>query len=921
MPYLLGRGKKIFINKFNSEEKKIKLLEKNPGMQEFKTEDELFNVLSSSEKELLANLFFNPLYDIFNDYFANGLKDSLAKEIVSFMNTHKKLKIIYNFQPEYENKSLTVIKEEVGCKIVEDGEFLPAEYDTVLDFLQENIDSGEEEYDELYKRKVFKPFHVLDVIADKVQYNDSFINEFISTVSTSEYLSMLSQQNINIDFKRYFLKTQYFRDFISKNLTPENTYNLLSSEVFDRIDFFDIYNHGCNLLGVPPKNIEYAEGYNEYFQQLIFNAFKSIDIEKNVSLNNFYPAIHNIQKKINSLKNKLNQYDREKVALSNRLINSTLSRYRELLTSAIRYKKYCTQNNIDVDFFDIDLILLSIARIEAIRYETEEISINLTDILESKACIYDLLDKGMDYVLTYTYINEETKKDIIRMIPDSPEKEYPLARDMKRHFIIHYGPTNSGKTYQAIEELKKASSGVYLGPLRLLALEIQDKLNESGTPCSLLTGEEEEIIPNASHVSSTVEKLNPTQFYEVCVIDECQMIGDSERGFAWTRAILGVMAEKIYLCTAPEALGLLVKLIELCGDTYELVEHSRRSELIVQAPIKFKKENIEKGDAFIVFSKKKVLAVAAELIKMGIKTSMIYGNLPYSVRKKQVDRFLKGETDVVVSTNAIGMGMNLPVRRIIFMEDKKFNGKVRDNLTITDIKQIAGRAGRNKETGYVTSTLESNNFIKYKLEAETPKIEKAYLGFSDEIIGMSENSSMADILKVWKSLKPGIGTNESGEVQKIIKKEAKMFRKMDIDRYIILDEKIYLNVKRREKLKMVSIAFDDGNPVLMSLWKQYCFSYEAGEELKRPILAGVELTDYENYYQELELYYSFSRNFNYEIDLEWLNAEKSKTSDKINEILVKEAGNFIRRCPICQKILPWNHQHKTCKKCFYLGYN
>ena len=921
MPYLLDNEKKILVFKYNSDERKQKLFQKYPRSREYASEEDIFNALKDNEKEILANLFFNPLYEVFNNYFISGIKDSLSKEIVEYMNSHKKLKIIYNFQPEYNNSSYDIIKEAPGCKIVSDGEFIPTEYNTVLDFLNEDIDEGDEEYDNFYKRKLFKPFHIIDAIFKNIHYDSQFVEEFISAISSNDYLSLLEQKNINIDFKRFFMKTDYFKNYIESKLTPENIYNLLNSELVERIDFFDLYNYGCSLLKIAPQNIEYANGYNEYFQKLIFDAFKTIDVGKNVSLYNFSPSENNIQKKVNGFKNRLAQYDKQKVALSNRLINNLLNKYRDLLTNTIRYKKYCDLHKLDVTFFDIDDILMSIAKIEAIRYETEEITVNLSDILESKTCIYDLLEKGMDYVLTYTYINEETKKEIISTIPDSPEKEYPSARDMKRHFIIHYGPTNSGKTYQAIEKLKSSNSGVYLGPLRLLALEIQDKLNTAGTICSLLTGEEEEIIPNAQHVSSTVEKLDTTKLYDVCVIDECQMIGDPERGFAWTKAILGVLAKEVYLCTGPEALELLIKLIELCGDTYELIEHKRRSELVVQPPIKFTKENIEAGDAFIVFSKKKVLAVAAELIKMGVKTSMIYGNLPYSVRKKQVDRFLNGETEVIVSTNAIGMGMNLPVRRIIFMEDKKFNGKMRDDLTISDIKQIAGRAGRNKETGYVTTTLDSNKFIKNKIFAETPKVDKAYLGFSDEIISTSENSTMADILKVWKNLKPGIGTSDTGEITSFAKKEAKIFKKMNIDRYIILDEKIYLNVKRKDKLKMVSIAFDDGNPLLMAQWKQYCFDYEAGEQIKRPVLEGVDLNDYENYYQQLELYYAFSRNFNYDIDLQWLNEEKAKISDKINEILVKEAGNFIRRCPVCQKILPWNHQHRTCKRCYYLGYN
>ena len=151
------------------------------------------------------------------------------------------------------------------------------------------------------------------------------------------------------------------------------------------------------------------------------------------------------------------------------------------------------------------------------------------------------------------YIEENIKSNISLLIPEHPKDEYPAARMLKRRFTIHYGFTNTGKTYNALLRLKEAATGVYLSPLRLLALEVQENLNTSGVPCSLLTGEEEDIVPFARHMSSTVEKLNTQAEYDVCVIDECQMIGDSQRGFAWTRAILGAQAAEIHLCCAPRS--------------------------------------------------------------------------------------------------------------------------------------------------------------------------------------------------------------------------------------------------------------------------------------------------------------------------------------------------------------------------------
>ena len=132
------------------------------------------------------------------------------------------------------------------------------------------------------------------------------------------------------------------------------------------------------------------------------------------------------------------------------------------------------------------------------------------------------------------------RSQIIDMVPTRPEMEFPRALEMKRHFILHVGPTNCGKTYQALQRLRTAYKGIYLGPLRLLALEVYEKMRESGVPCTMLTGEERIYEENSRVISSTVEMLDIDQVYDVAVIDEAQMIADSDRGHSWTRGILGI---------------------------------------------------------------------------------------------------------------------------------------------------------------------------------------------------------------------------------------------------------------------------------------------------------------------------------------------------------------------------------------------
>ncbi|MBM6838667.1 RNA helicase, partial [Clostridium saudiense] len=204
----------------------------------------------------------------------------------------------------------------------------------------------------------------------------------------------------------------------------------------------------------------------------------------------------------------------------------------------------------------------------------------IDDMEEFKECIPWICIKGLVWTSENIYIKNKVKDEIQDIILDDPIDEYEEARAMKRHFILHVGDTNTGKTYASIQRLMEAESGVYLAPLRLLALEVQDKLNSENIRCSLLTGEEEDIISYAYHISSTIEKLQLETTYDVCVIDEAQMIADKQRGWAWTRAIIGVLAPEIHICMAPEAKDIIIKLIKDCKDTYEVIEHKRDTELI-----------------------------------------------------------------------------------------------------------------------------------------------------------------------------------------------------------------------------------------------------------------------------------------------------------------------------------------------------
>ena len=504
------------------------------------------------------------------------------------------------------------------------------------------------------------------------------------------------------------------------------------------------------------------------------------------------------------------------------------------------------------------------------------------------------------------YIEMQILTRVKEAIPQAPALEYPLAREKKRHFILHVGATNTGKTYDALQDLRRAESGVYLAPLRLLAMEVQERLREDGIFCSLLTGEEEEILSSATVLSATVEKLDVNHAYEVAVIDECQMITDPQRGAAWTRAILGVRAERIHLCMAPEAERIVRALIADCKDSCEIVRHRRRTALTyVDKPYRFPAD-IEDGDALVVFSRKTVLSVAAELRRAGIQASVIYGALPYAARKRQVRRFLDGESKVLVTTDAIGMGMNLPIRRIIFMDIVKFDGKERRMLEPAQTKQIAGRAGRlgMYDEGFVMS-LEPNSVIRDNLETKTEEITQARLTFSEALL--EADYALEDLIRMWS-----------------FAEAPDKYSKMDTEGPLYLLKilrKAGVDISGREAnetlYQMITVGFDIECRELLDQWLTACLDYLSGEgRLLFPDCGVTDLLKMEIACRQLDLYYQMCHRFHLPCDEERVTMEKDRLAAAIDSAIVTDLQNYRRRCRICGKVLPWNTAFGVCTECF-----
>jgi ATP-dependent RNA helicase SUPV3L1/SUV3 len=296
---------------------------------------------------------------------------------------------------------------------------------------------------------------------------------------------------------------------------------------------------------------------------------------------------------------------------------------------------------------------------------------------------------------------------------------FPVARQLRRKVVAWLGPTNSGKTYQAVRALREAESGMYLGPLRLLALEQRDRLVELGRSCSLITGEERDLT-STTHSARTVEMADFSQRHAVCVLDEIQLAFDRDRGWAWVAAYCGVAADTLIVTGPDSAAPVIQRLAELCGDDLELNYRKRQGTLEYEGVLDWRR--VPPRSAVIGFSRSMVLELKAMFESRGLRVSVIYGSLSPEVRRNEARRFREGESDVVVATDAIGLGLNLPLDRVIFYETDKFDGEINRRLEASELLQIAGRAGRGPgATGWVAafSTRDGRRIEAALAEAQT----------------------------------------------------------------------------------------------------------------------------------------------------------------------------------------------------------
>jgi ATP-dependent RNA helicase SUPV3L1/SUV3 len=296
-----------------------------------------------------------------------------------------------------------------------------------------------------------------------------------------------------------------------------------------------------------------------------------------------------------------------------------------------------------------------------------------------------------------------------------PMEWYQRARGLKRTIHLHVGPTNSGKTYHALKRLQETTGPtLYAGPLRMLAQEVYARMNALGKPTWLVTGDDRQAptvetddLDNYT-LSCTVEMIpmGGTTF-KVAVIDEIQMLASPDRGCHWTAALLGVAASEVHLCGEERAVEIVRQIVSSLGEELIIHRYERLSPLEVMNVPVTSLGHLEKGDCIVCFSIDTIHRMRRRVERItGKRCAIVYGGLPSEVRAEQAALFNdpNNDYDFLVASDAIGMGLNLAVKRMIFQDTLRSSSQgTLQPLTISDVKQIGGRAGR-----YRTSYQDTN---------------------------------------------------------------------------------------------------------------------------------------------------------------------------------------------------------------------
>jgi ATP-dependent RNA helicase SUPV3L1/SUV3 len=314
-----------------------------------------------------------------------------------------------------------------------------------------------------------------------------------------------------------------------------------------------------------------------------------------------------------------------------------------------------------------------------------------------------------------------------------------------KKIIALLGPTNTGKTHDAIEKMLDFKSGIFGLPLRLLAREVYEKcVKKVGlNKVALITGEEKIIPSSADYFICTVESMPKDKIVDFVAIDEIQMCADKERGHIFTDRLLNSRGEILTMFLGSQ---IMKNIINDLIDDVNFLKKERFSKLTYSG---YKKvSRLDGKTAIIAFSVEEVYAIAELVRRQKGGAAVIMGSLSPKTRNSQVDLYQSGDVDYLVATDAIGMGLNMDIDQIYFSNLKKFDGKKTRRLNLVEMSQIAGRAGRYKNNGSFGTTGECESLNSDEIE----KIENHNLPNNKLLYWRNSNLNFANTEKLIASL-------------------------------------------------------------------------------------------------------------------------------------------------------------------------
>ncbi|MCU0511255.1 MAG: hypothetical protein MUE40_01665 [Anaerolineae bacterium] len=508
---------------------------------------------------------------------------------------------------------------------------------------------------------------------------------------------------------------------------------------------------------------------------------------------------------------------------------------------------------------------------------------------------------------------EELREKLIEAFPAWENEDR-----VNQTLLLHVGPPNSGKTHDALSRLVEAGRGWYLAPLRLLAFEIFDRLNQRGVFCNLLTGEEYIDIPGASITAATIEMFNPLHSGDCVIIDEAQMLTDPDRGWAWTRAMMQAQSPEIHVIGPPQIQQLVERMTAAADIPLGVVQHHRL------APIKVSErpwmlEKLPPRTILVAFSRRMVLELKTKLERFKRTVSVVYGTLPPEVRRKQADRFAAGETEICIATDAVGMGLNLPADYVCFYEVEKFDGRNSRRLTPGEVQQIGGRAGRfgYSQAGEIGATNRHNlETIRELYYTETPDLTFARVAPVVDELEMIPGS-LAERLQEWASLESIPAALRS------VVKTADLSERIELAAMLTDAEVDQLGLERAVRLINAPTRKSSRD-----FWYACTRSILAAEPMPVPPQPPRKIDDSEeldftetciacaDIYLWLSQRQEFMAHAPEAIDI---RSRRVEWSMQIDEALLRKI-NMARRCRECRKELPPGHPYTICDRCYASRY-